>query len=55
MQTLAVAIREERWDTVALILLEAVIRVTSQVPSDAVQGLLEALEGLQAERDTYAS
>ncbi len=45
MQALTTAIEAERWDMAALLMLHALLRITAKLPPDAVQGLLEALEG----------
>lgn len=45
MPALAHAIREERWDLAALILVRALLETTLRIPEDAIPQLLEALEG----------
>ncbi len=45
MQALATAINQERWEQAALLLLDALLRVTDRLPDKTVLGLLEALEG----------
>ncbi len=45
MGTLGAALKEERWEEVALRLLIGLIQTASSVPDDALAGLLEALEG----------
>ena len=45
MGSLTSAIERERWDEVALLLVNALLRATYALPPDAIQGLLEALEG----------
>ena len=45
MTTLARAIKEERWDLAALLLLQALLEVAEKLPKDAIPQLLGALEG----------
>ncbi len=45
MATLGLAIRQKRWEVVALYLLVGVLRAADGVPRDALEGMLEALEG----------
>ncbi len=45
MGVLSAAIKEERWEEVALCLLVGLLQTASRVPRDALAGLLEALEG----------
>jgi len=45
MGALSTALKEERWEEVALRLLIGLIQTASSVPDDALTGLLEALEG----------
>ncbi len=47
MPNLAYAIREERWELAALLLVRALLETTSRIPQDAIPQLLEALEGEQ--------
>ncbi|MDP3063419.1 MAG: hypothetical protein Q8O40_09460 [Chloroflexota bacterium] len=44
MSTLRMAVRQRRWEAVALYLLVAVLETAVQVPQDALPGLLEALD-----------
>jgi len=44
MLLLRTAVREERWDVVALCLLWGCLEVASLMPRDAVVGILEARE-----------
>ncbi|MBI4298340.1 MAG: hypothetical protein HY666_01080 [Chloroflexi bacterium] len=55
MQALTLAIQREQWDAVSVLLLSALVKVTNQVPRDAVQGLLEALEVRGSEGDMHGS
>lgn len=48
MGMLSVALKEERWEEVALCLLIGLLQAAARVPEDALVGLLEVLEG---ERD----
>ena len=50
MSTLAVAIRNKRWEVAALCLLVGVAEAAAVLPPDAVEGLLEVLAGLEDER-----
>ena len=50
MKTLTAAIERERWDLAALLLVHAFLKVADSLPPDAVQGLLEALEGMEDEQ-----
>ncbi|MBI4338787.1 MAG: hypothetical protein HY680_02400 [Chloroflexi bacterium] len=45
MSILALAVREERWELAALLLLRALLDAAERIPEDAVPQLLEALEG----------
>ncbi|MBI4197635.1 MAG: hypothetical protein HY533_00815 [Chloroflexi bacterium] len=45
MSTLAQAVRKERWELAALLLLQGMWEVVQRVPEDAIPQLLEALEG----------
>ncbi len=45
MPGLAFALREERWDMAAVILVLALLETTLRIPEDAIPQLLEALEG----------
>lgn len=42
---LAQAIKEERWELVALCLLMGVIRAAEKLPPEALEGLLDLLGG----------
>lgn len=46
MSALTVAVERRAWTLVALYLLLGVAEAASRLPPDAVEGLLEALEGL---------
>ncbi|MBI4201093.1 MAG: hypothetical protein HY531_02240 [Chloroflexi bacterium] len=48
MPSLAGAIREERWELAALMLVRALLETAQRIPEDAIPQLIEALEG---ERD----
>ncbi len=50
MSTLAVAIRNQRWEVAALCLLVGVAEAAAALPPDAVEGLLDVLAGLEDER-----
>ncbi len=45
MSTLAEAIRAERWDIAALVLLNALMDTALALPEDAIPQMLEILEG----------
>ena len=45
MGTLAEAIRTERWDVAALVLLNALMETALTLPEDAIPQMLEMLEG----------
>ena len=45
MSALAEAIRTERWDIAALVLLNALMETTLTLPEDAIPQMLEILEG----------
>ena len=45
MSTLAEAIRTERWDIAALVLLNALMETVLSLPEDAIPQMLEILEG----------
>ena len=45
MSPLALAVERRAWTVVALYLLLGVAEAASRLPPDAVEGLLEALEG----------
>ena len=45
MSPLAVAVQRRAWTLVALYLLLGVAHAASRLPPEAVEGLLEALEG----------
>ena len=45
MSTLAEAIRTERWDVAALVLLNALMETVLTLPEDAIPHMLEILEG----------
>jgi hypothetical protein len=45
MSPLALAVERRAWTLVALYLLLGVAQAASRLPPDAVEGLLEALEG----------
>ena len=45
MYALTMAIERQRWDVAALLLVQAMLNVVDSVPPDALQGLLEVLEG----------
>ena len=45
MSPLAVAVERGAWTLVALYLLLGVVEAASRLPPEAVEGLLEALEG----------
>ena len=45
MSTLAEAIRAERWDIAALVLLNALMDTALTLPEDAIPQMLEILEG----------
>ena len=45
MSPLAVAVERRAWNLVALYLLLGVAQAASRLPPEAVEGLLEALEG----------
>jgi hypothetical protein len=45
MSTLAVAVERRAWTLVALYILLGVTEAASRLPPEAVEGLLEALEG----------
>lgn len=44
MSLLAIAIQHQNWDLVALCLLYSLAQALSQLPPDAVEGVLDALE-----------
>jgi hypothetical protein len=50
VSTLAVAIRNQRWEVAALCLLVGVAEAAAALPPDAVEGLLDVLAGLEDER-----
>jgi hypothetical protein len=45
MSTLAQAVRKERWELAALLLLQGMWEAVQRIPEDAIPQLLEALEG----------
>lgn len=45
MTTLAQAVRKERWELAALLLLQGMWVAVQRIPEDAIPQLLEALEG----------
>ena len=45
MSALAEAIRAERWDIAALVLLNALMETVLTLPEDAIPQMLEILEG----------
>ena len=45
MPGLAHALRDEQWETAALLLVRAVLDTTQRIPQDAIPQLMEALEG----------
>ncbi|MCH7706558.1 MAG: hypothetical protein IIB33_05880 [Chloroflexi bacterium] len=47
MPGLAHAVREERWDLVAMLLLKALLETAQRLPEDAIPQLIRALEGEQ--------
>ncbi len=49
MGTLAEAIRTERWDVAALVLLNALMETALTLPDDAIPQMLEMLEGTDDE------
>ncbi len=50
MGTLTEAIRTERWDIAALVLLNAVMDTALTLPEDAIPQMLEMLEGTDDEQ-----
>lgn len=49
---LARAVREERWDLVAMLIVRALLETAQRLPEDAIPQLIRALEG---ERDAGPS
>ena len=49
MSTLAVAIERKQWELASLCLLVGVVEAAAALPPDAVEGLLEVLEGEDAQ------
>ncbi|MDP2954742.1 MAG: hypothetical protein Q8O76_15670 [Chloroflexota bacterium] len=45
MSALARAVAKKRWELASLCLLLGMVQAMSQLPPDAVEGLIEALEG----------
>lgn len=50
MSTLSEAIRTERWDIAALVLLNALMETVLTIPEDAIPQMLEILEGTDDEQ-----
>ncbi len=50
MPGLAHAVREERWDLAAMLLLKALLETAQRLPEDAIPQLIQALEGEQDAR-----
>ena len=46
MGALESALKQERWEEAALRLVIGVLQTASSVPDDALDGLIEALEGV---------
>ncbi|MDO8531415.1 MAG: hypothetical protein Q7T26_04490 [Dehalococcoidia bacterium] len=49
MSTLANALRRQQWDLAALCLAEGALRAAGRLPADALEGLLDSLEGGDAD------